>query len=52
MFSFLVGPDLDILFEKLTGQIGARPGLGIPLLFEVSSELRVSTVNTLQLALG
>ena len=26
MFSFHVEADLAILFEKLTGQIGARPG--------------------------
>ena len=28
MFSFHVDPDLDILFETLTAQISARPGLG------------------------
>ena len=28
MFSFHVDLDLDVLFEKLTAQIGARPGLG------------------------
>ena len=28
MFSFHVDSDLDILFEKLTAQISARPGLG------------------------
>lgn len=28
MFSFLVDPDLQILFEKLTAQIRAHSGLG------------------------
>ena len=27
MLSFHVDSDLDMLFEKLTAQIGARPGL-------------------------
>ena len=30
MFGFHVGPDLNMLFEKLTAQIGAQLGLGDP----------------------
>ena len=39
MFSFHVDSDLDILFEKLTPQIGAQPGLGIQLCFETTGDL-------------
>ena len=28
MFGFHADPDIDILFEKLTAQIAARPDLG------------------------
>ena len=41
MFSFYLGPDIDILFEKLTAQIGTRLGLGTLLRFEDPSGLRV-----------
>ena len=51
MFSFLVDSELD-LFERLTGQIGAWPGLEIPLFFDIPSELRINAVDTQQLALG
>ena len=52
MFSFHLGPDLDILFEKLTAQIGARLGLGILLRFEAPGDLRVNIVKMQQLTLG
>ena len=39
MFSFHVDPDLDTLFEKLTAQIGARPGLGTQLCLEAPGGL-------------
>ena len=45
MFNFHVYPDLDILFEKLTAQIGAPPGLGTQLCFEASSDLWVNIVK-------
>ena len=45
MFNFYSDPDLDILFEKLTEQIGARLGLGTLLRFEASSDLRVDIIK-------
>ena len=49
MFSFHVNPDLDILFEKLTAQIGARPGLETQLCFEASGDLWVDIAKMQQL---
>ena len=49
MFSFHVDPDLDILFEKSTAQIGARPGLGTQLRFEAPGDLWVDIVKMQQL---
>ena len=45
MFSFYSDPNLDILFEKLTEQIGARLGLGILLRFEAPGDLRVNIIK-------
>ena len=45
MFSFHVGPNLDILFEKLTAQIVTRMGLGTLLCFEAPGDLRVDIVK-------
>ena len=45
MFSFHVDLDLDILFEKLTAQLGARPGFGTQLYFEAPGELWVDFVK-------
>ena len=47
-FSFHLGPDIDILFEKLTAQIGARLGLETLLSFEAPSDLRVDIVKMQQ----
>ena len=49
---FHVDPDLDILFEKLTTQIGALLGLRTQLQFETCCELRVNIVKMHQLTLG
>ena len=49
MFSFHVDPNLDILFEKLTAQIGARPGLETQLCFEAPGDLWVDIVKMQQL---
>ena len=49
MFSFHVGPDLDILFEKLAAQISARLGLGTLLRFEAPGDLQVDIVKMQQL---
>ena len=49
MFSFHHGPDIDILFEKLTAQIGARLGLGTLLRFEAPTDLRSDIVKMQQL---
>ena len=49
MFCFHLCPDIDILFEKLTGQIGARLGVGTLLRFEAPSGLRVDIVKMQQL---
>ena len=45
MFSFYVDTDLDILFEKLTVQIGVRLGLVPLLLFEASGNFWVDIVK-------
>ena len=52
MFNFHVGPNLDILFEKLTAQIVARLGLGTLLCFEAPGDLRVNIVKMLRSKLG
>ena len=52
MFSFHLDLDLDILFEKLTAQIGARLGLGTLLCFEAPGDLWVNIVKMQQLTLG
>ena len=52
MFSFHIGPDLDILFEKLTAQIGARLGLETLLRFEAPGDLRFDILKMQQLTLG
>ena len=51
MFSFHVDPDLDILCEKLTAQIGAQPGLGTKLCFEAPGDLWVDIVKMQRLTL-
>ena len=45
MFSFYSDPNLDILFKKLTEQIGARLGLGTLLRFEAPGDLRVNIIK-------
>ena len=45
MFSFHVDPDLYILFEKLTVQIGVRLGLVPLLLFEAPGDFWVDIVK-------
>ena len=45
MFSFHADPDLDILFEMLTAQIGARLALGTLLGFQVPSDYWVDIVK-------
>ena len=52
MFSFHVDSGLDILFEKLTAQIGARLGLGTQLRFEAPSDLWVACFKIQCLKLG
>ena len=42
MFSFLVEPDLDKLFEKSIAEIGARSSLETQLRFETPGELRTN----------
>ena len=49
MFSFHVDPDLDILFENLTPQIGVQSGLGIQFCFETPDDLWVDIVKMQQL---
>ena len=46
MFSFHVDPDLDILTEKLTVQIGARPGLKIQLFVKDPDDLWFNVAKT------
>ena len=45
MFSFHFGSDIDILFEKLTAQIGAWLGFGTLPHFEAPSDLGVDIVE-------
>ena len=45
MFSFHGDPDLYILFEKLTGRIGACLDLGTLLRFEALGDLRVNIIK-------
>ena len=45
MFSFHIDPDLDIISEKITAQIGALLGLGTQFFFEVSGDLWVNIVK-------
>ena len=45
MFSFHVDPDLDILFEKLTAQIGSQLGTETQLCFEAPGDLWVDIVK-------
>ena len=52
MFSFHVDPDLDILFEKSTIQIGAVPGLETQLCFDAAGDLWVDIVKLQGLILG
>ena len=49
MFNFHVDPDLDILIEKLTAQIDARPSLGTQLCCEVPGDLWVDIIKIQQL---
>ena len=49
MFSFNFWPDIDILFEKLTAQIGPWLGLETLLRFEAPSDLRVDIVKMQQM---
>ena len=51
MFSFHVDPDLAILIEKLTAQIGARLGLGTLLWFETPGDVWVDIVKMQRLTL-
>ena len=45
MFSFHVGPGLDILFEKLTAQIGSQLGLGTLLCFKTLVTFGLISLN-------
>ena len=49
MFTFHVDPDLDILFEKLTAQVGTRPGLGTQLRFDALGDLWIDIVKMQEL---
>ena len=49
MFSFHLGPGIDILFEKSTAQIDAPLGLGTLLCVEAPSDLRVDIVKMQEL---
>ena len=49
MFSFRLGPGIDILFETLTAQIDALLGLGTLLFVEAPSDLRVDIVKMQEL---
>ena len=51
MFSFHVYPDLKVLSEKLTAQIGARPDLGTQICCESLGGLWVDIVKMQQLTL-
>ena len=52
MFSFHDDPDLHTYFEKLTAQIGARPGLGTRHCLEAPGDLRVNIVKMQRLISG
>ena len=52
MLTFHVDRDLDMLFERLTAQIGARLGLGAQLRFKAPSDRQVDIVKMQQLTLG
>ena len=52
IFSFHLDPDLDILFEKLTTQIGTQLGLRTLLCFEAPGDLRVKINKKQRLKLG
>ena len=52
MFSSFVDLDVDILFQKLIAQIGARPGLGTQLCFGDPDDLWVDIVKMQQLTLA
>ena len=52
MFSFHVSPQLEILFEKLTAQIGPRLGLGTLSHFEAPGDLWVNIVKMERLKFG
>ena len=49
MFNVHLGPDSDILFEKITTQIGARLALRTLLRFEAPSDLWVDIIKMQQL---
>ena len=51
MVSFHVDSDLDILFKKLTAQIGARPGLRTLLRFETDRHFQSFIIKIQQLTL-
>ena len=51
MFSFHVDPDLDILCEKLTVQMGAQLGLGTKVCFEAPGDVWVSIFKKQRLTL-
>ena len=52
IFSFHVDPDLDILFDKLSTQIGARLGLGTQPRFEAPGDLWVDVFKMQRLTSG
>ena len=52
MLIFYIDTDLDILFEKLTAQIGARLGLGTRLCFEAPGDFRANIVKIQRLSSG
>ena len=52
MFNFHDDPDLDILFEKLTAQIGARLGLVTQPRFNASGYFWVNIVKMQRLIRG
>ena len=51
MFRFHIDPELDTLFENLTGRIGAWPGFGIHFCFESPIDLWIDIVKMQQLTL-
>ena len=48
MFKFLTEPDLDTLFEILTAQKGAWPGLGTQPVFKTPDDLWVIIIQMQQ----